>query len=141
MRLRLIAIVPMALTLLAGASPATAAPPRVLHVTKECSDYTGAAGSYCTFTSSNIGVIHRGDRIYYADAAAIDGIDSDIEIVGARGIVATGHCALVFANLPGTCTFEGDIGRFGRFSGTAAVSLDGAGVWHWDGVYALSPLG
>ena len=127
--------------LLAGLAPATAALSRSLHVTKECSDYTGAAGSYCTFTSSNIGVINPGYRIYYAEPATLESLDTDVEIVGPRGTVATGHCTLVFADLPGTCTFEGAIGRFGRFDATVSVSVDGTGLWHWNGDYLLSPLG
>ena len=38
---------------------------RPLHVTKECSRYTGKAGSFCTITSSNLGRIRVGSRVYY----------------------------------------------------------------------------
>lgn len=41
-----------------------------LYVTKECSNYTGQAGSYCTFTSSNIPEIQVGSRIFYTQAFA-----------------------------------------------------------------------
>ena len=36
-----------------------------LHVTKECSGYTGGAGSFCTITSSNLRAIEVGSRILY----------------------------------------------------------------------------
>jgi hypothetical protein len=34
-----------------------------LHVTKECSDYHGAVGEFCTITSSNIEAIKPGMRV------------------------------------------------------------------------------
>src|SRR5256885_5951426 len=40
-----------------------------LHVTKNCSHYTGAAGSFCTITSSNLNAIKVGSRVVYASAA------------------------------------------------------------------------
>jgi hypothetical protein len=41
----------------------------VLHFTKECSEYTGQAGSFCTITSSNVKAMEPGSRIVYAEAA------------------------------------------------------------------------
>ena len=138
---RLMAAAAVAVLLIAGLAPVAAASSRGLHVTKECSDYTGAAGSYCTFTSSNIGVINRGDRIYYEEPATNAGIDTDVEIVSPQGVVATGHCTLIFATLPGTCSFEGELGRFGQFEATVSVSVDGSGLWHWAGDYVWNPRG
>src|ERR671930_194613 len=40
-----------------------------LHVTKECSQYQGGAGQFCTITSSNISAIKPGSRVFYASAA------------------------------------------------------------------------
>src|SRR6266550_1368028 len=40
-----------------------------LHVTKECSQYTGLAGGFCTITSSNLKQIAVGSRVVYAKAA------------------------------------------------------------------------
>jgi len=37
-----------------------------LHVTKECSEYTGHAGSFCTVTSSNLKAIDVGSKVIYA---------------------------------------------------------------------------
>ena len=34
-----------------------------LHLTKECSQYTGEAGSFCTITSSNIDEITAGTKV------------------------------------------------------------------------------
>jgi hypothetical protein len=42
---------------------------RDLHVTKECSKYMGAAGSFCTITSSNVAEITVGSEVLYDQAA------------------------------------------------------------------------
>jgi hypothetical protein len=126
---------------LAGLAPGVAASPRSgdLHVTKECSEYTGEAGSFCTFTSSNIKAIEPGDRIVYALAAGATSLDTDVVIVAGPGNIAAGHCILVFASLPGRCTFSGGTGKFTHFDASAAVSVDAAGLWHWEGTYSFRP--
>jgi len=130
-----------AILVLAGLAPSVAASQRSgdLHVTKECSEYTGAAGSFCTFTSSNIKAIEAGDRIVYAEAAGAGFLDTDVVIVAGPGNVAAGHCTLVFASLPGLCTFAGGTGEFTHFRASAAVSVDATGLWHWEGTYSFSP--
>ena len=40
-----------------------------LHVTKNCSNYTGLAGSYCTVMSSNLPEIPAGSTVFYTQAA------------------------------------------------------------------------
>ena len=45
-------------------------------MTKECSQYQGQAGQFCTITSSNIPWIRAGMRVVYADAANFDRIVS-----------------------------------------------------------------
>ena len=129
------------LLLLAGLAPRVAASPRSgeLHVTKECGDYHGLAGEFCTFMSSNIKVIDRDDRIVYAQAAGPGSLDTDVVIVGGPGNIARGHCTLVFASLPGWCTFAGGTGTFTHFRASVAVSVDLTGMWHWDGTYRFSP--
>lgn len=142
-RTRIIAAVSVATLLIAGPVPGVAASPRIgeLHVTKECSEYSGLAGSFCTFTGSNIKAIDAGDRIVYAVAAGVGSLDTDVVIAGGPGGVATGHCTLVFASLPGRCTFSGGTGIFTHFQASVAVSVDAAGLWHWDGTYDFSPNG
>ena len=110
-------------------------------MTKECSEYTGQAGSFCTFTSSNIKAIDPGDRIVYARAAGLASLDTDVVVVAGPGNVAAGHCTLVFASLPGRCTFSGGTGKFTHFHASAAVSVDATGLWHWDGTYVFSSPG
>ena len=130
-----------AILLLAGLASGAAASPRSgdLHITKECSEYTFEAGSFCTFTTSNIKAIQRGDRIVYAQAAGPGSLDTDVAIAARPGSVAHGHCTLVFASLPGRCTFWGGIGMFTHFHASVAVSVDATGSWHWDGTYSFMP--
>ena len=45
----------------------------ILHLTKECSQYTGEAGSFCTITSSNLNAIPVGTKDVAVDAAGADG--------------------------------------------------------------------
>ena len=123
-------------------APSVAASPRSGHlqITKECSEYTGQAGSFCTFVSSNIKAIPTGARIYYASAAGATSLDTDVAVVAGPGNVATGHCTLDFLALPGQCTFSGGTGQFTHFQASAAVSVDGTGLWHWDGAFTFNPL-
>jgi hypothetical protein len=109
-----------------------------LHVTKECSQYFGHAGEFCTFVTSNIRAIPSGARIYYADAAGETTLDTDVVIVAGPGNVAYGHCTLDFLALPGRCTFSGGTGKFVHFHASAAVSALGNNVWQWDGSYSFS---
>ena len=56
---------------LASQARTAASSPRsgALHVTKECSAYTGLAGFFCTITSSNLKSIEDGSRVVYDQAA------------------------------------------------------------------------
>jgi len=138
---RIILVMAAAILLSAGLAPGVAASPRSgdLHVTKECGDYDGLAGQFCTFQSSNIKAIERGDRIVYAEDAGPGSLDTDVVIVGGPGNIATGHCTLVFASLPGRCTFYGGTGMFTHFRASVAVSVDEYGTWHWEGTYSFRP--
>lgn len=140
---RLFLLAAAAILSLTALAPAVAASPRSgdLHVTKECGQYTGQAGSFCTFVSSNIKAIPAGARIYYASAAGATSLDTDVAIVAGPGNVAAGHCTLDFLALPGLCTFSGGTGNFTHFQAWAAVSVDATGLWHWEGTYSFSPPG
>lgn len=112
-----------------------------LHVTKECSAYTGAAGSFCTITSSNLDAIKVGSRVVYASAAGPGSLDSNVvlDLPGPGNNRAAGHCALAFATGLGLCTFSGGTGTFTFFHATANVSYLGGPDWAWDGTYTFSP--
>lgn len=110
---------------------------RALHLTKECSQYTALADSFCTITSSNIAAIPAGSRVVYLQAAAPPSLDSDVVLVVGPGSYALGHVTLDFVTSTGQITFRGGTGAFRTFRATAAVSALGGPDWAWDGTYRL----
>jgi hypothetical protein len=107
-----------------------------LHVTKECSEYFGAAGEFCTITSSNIPQIKPGMRVVYLQPLGSSGLDSDIVLSKGHGSAASGH--VVLNAVTSRVTFEGGTGAFRGFQADVKVS-ETAGVWHWDGTYSFDP--
>jgi hypothetical protein len=104
-----------------------------LHVTKECSQYTGAAGSFCTITGSNLKSIKAGSKVVYASAANADGtLVSDITVYSGHNKIF-GHVSLTGAGM--WVTLSGGTGKFRHFTAEAVVSVDSTGLWHWDGTY------
>jgi hypothetical protein len=142
-RLLGLATVIASLAALALATSVSASSPRsgALHVTKECSQYTGLAGSFCTITSSNLDAIAVGSRVVYIQASGPTVLDSDIILAVGPGNLARGHVYLA-GNGPGSVTVSGGTGMFIHFQATAVVSTsDPLGiVWHWDGNYTFSPV-
>jgi hypothetical protein len=126
----------------AGASSAanTGSSPRsgALHVTKECSQYFGHAGEFCTITSSNLNAIDPGMRVVYTSAAGATSLNSDLVLDGPGNNDASGDVTLNFLTLSGVVTLSGGTGRFSGFHATVTVTYN-AGVWHWDGTYSFVP--
>jgi hypothetical protein len=109
-----------------------------LHVTKECSKYTGAAGSFCTITGSNLAQIVVGATVNYDQAAGIPAgmLDSNVVLDAGGGNRAVGRCTLDLSTGFGLCTFSDGTGDLAGFHARARVSPPSDGVnWHWDGVY------
>jgi len=125
-----------------GASSLAAAPRSgELHVLKECNEYTGAAGSFCTIASSNVKAIEVGSKVFYASAAGAATLDSDIivDVPGPGNNKAFGHCTLDLATGLGLCTFSGGTGKFIGFEARANIAPPSDGVnWHWDGTYSFN---
>ena len=114
-----------------GNSPRSGA----LHVTKECSEYTGVAFSFCTITSSSVNALKVGSKVVYLQAPGATSLDSDIVIVVEPGKFAVGHVMLDFASGTGELTISGGIGPFSSFHAKADVSHLGGPDWAWDGRY------
>jgi hypothetical protein len=108
-----------------------------LHVTKECPEYKGAAGDFCTITSSNIDEIASGAKVVYASAAKEGSLDSDIVLDAGGGNAANGHVMLDLGTGTGTLSFSGGTGALAGFNASVKVSADAAGLWHWDGTYSF----
>jgi predicted ester cyclase len=123
----------------AAPSVSTGAPRSgTLHATKECSEYTGEAGSFCTITSSNVDAIPSGSKVVYAEAAtAAGGLDSDIVVETPNGDAAYGHVVLDGATQTGTVTLAGGTGQLANLAADLAVApLAEPGSYSWDGPYS-----
>ena len=113
-----------------------------LHVTKECSEWTGAAGEFCTITSSNLAAIEVGSKVFYDLAAGIPTglLDSNVVLDAGNGNRAVGRCTLDLGTGLGLCTFSDGTGQFAGFHARLDVSDATDGVnYHWDGTYSFSP--
>ena len=125
---------------LAEATPRSGA----LHVTKECSEYNGLAGAFCTITSSNLNAIKVGSRVVYASAAGDPTpgfLDTDLVIDGPGHNTAYGHVVLDLSTGTGVVTFSGGTGEFTHFhAGPIAVACPVFPDCSWDGPYSFSPL-
>jgi hypothetical protein len=108
---------------------------RPFHLTKNCNDYQGGIGSYCTVTSSNVAAITVGARIFYAQAPGPETLDSDIILYAGRGNTATGHCALDLTTGLGQCTLFGGTGTLDGFHARVDVTPLGGSDFAWDGTY------
>ena len=129
---------------LASSAGNTVSLPRseALHVTKECSQYTFDAGSFCTITSSNLNAIRVGSRVVYASAAnlAAGVLDSDLMIDGPGNNSAFGNVVLDLSTLTGVVTFTDGTGEFTHFhAGPITVACPAFPDCSWDGPYSFGP--
>jgi hypothetical protein len=107
-----------------------------LHVTKECSAYTGLAGQFCTIIESNLKAIPKGSRVFYDQAAGIPAglLDSNVVLDAGHGNRAVGRCTLDLTSYLGVCTFSAGTGQLAGFHASVDVSFRD-GVFDWDGSY------
>ena len=108
---------------------------------KNCGDYHGLAGEFCTITSSTLKEIERGSKVTYATGAGATSLESDLVLdpPGPGNNTASGHVVLDFVTLSGVVTFSGGTGKFMRFHARVDVSHLGGNDWAWDGTYSFSP--
>jgi hypothetical protein len=113
-----------------------------LHVTKECSQYNGDAGDFCTITSSNFPEIKAGSNVVYASAAGDPTpgqLNSDLFIDGPGNNDAYGHVVLDLSTGTGVVTLSGGTGRFRWFHARVDVSPLGRPNFAWHGTYSFDP--
>jgi hypothetical protein len=124
-----------------GLSLAVAARSGSLHVEKECSEYTGHAGDFCTITSSSLRQIEGGSRITYASDAVGTLLDTDVvlDLPGPGNNHAWGHCTVDLVTFDGRCEFSGGTGNFSQFHASVALSSLGGPNFAWNGTYSFSP--
>ena len=110
-----------------------------LHVTKECSQYYGNAGEFCTIVGSNLNAIDAGMNVVYTSPFGATGLDSDLVLDGPDNNDAYGH--VILNSVTSEVTFSGGTGRFSGFHASVAVTQSDDGLWHWDGTYSFTPPG
>jgi hypothetical protein len=130
----ILALAALALALAPTAS-ASSARSGALHITKECSHFTGLAGSYCTITKSNLSAIPVGSNIIYFQANPGASTISDLAMVVGPGEFALGHADL--PGLTGVVKVSGGAGKFAEFHARAVVTCapPSGVICRWDGTY------
>lgn len=116
-----------------------------IHVTKECSQYQGQAGGFCTITSSNFAAIKVGSKVVYEQdqtANPSNVFSTDVYLDAGPGNMAVGHCTLDAGSF-GLCTFADGTGQFAGFQARVSVSPFSSSPtevnYHWDGKYSFNP--
>jgi len=108
---------------------------RPFHLTKNCIDYGGEVGDFCSVTSSNLPAIGDGAKIFYMQPLGSGVLDSDIVIYAGPGNTATGHCELNLGTGLGLCTLSGGTGTLDKVHARVDVSHVSGDDWAWDGTY------
>jgi hypothetical protein len=140
----LVAVVMVAAFATAGAAENTDTPRSgQLHVTKECSQYSGQPGGFCTITGSNLNAIDPGMKVVYTNPTfAFPNLISDLYIDGPGNNDAYGHVTLNAVTWIGSLTLSGGTGRFSGFHANVVVDCTPAGSpCTWDGPYSFTPPG
>src|ERR1700730_10224632 len=110
-----------------------------LHVTKECSQYTRLAGSFCTITSSNLKQIAVGTKVIYQKASGPALLDTDVILQPPRGkSVAYGHVVLNLVTAQGVVTLSGGTGKFREIRARADITHVTGKNCAWNGTYSFS---
>jgi hypothetical protein len=112
-----------------------------LKVYKECSEYTGLRGSFCTIKSSNIKEIKAGSKVVYLQPKSLAS-DVVLDPPGSGNDKAYGRCSLNKAG-NGTCVFTRGTGVFEGFhANLRVIHLGGPSAspfYYWAGPYSFSP--
>jgi hypothetical protein len=119
-----------------------------IHLQKICAGtFTGAPGSYCTVTVSDLGALPAAvARVYYDEPhpvpiGSVLFLDSKIVLYTGTGNWAAGRCTVDYSTGLGLCTISDGTGTLAGFSARFDVRIDfAAGITYWDGTYSFSPL-
>lgn len=135
-------LVALTFSLSAGATSVSASSGQngQLHLAKECTQYTGLPGGFCTFTSSDLAQLEVGSKVFYDQAPGVPAglLDSNVVLDAGNGNRAVGRCTLDFGTGQGLCTFSDGTGEFIGFEARVDVLCPGDGVHcTWDGTYSF----
>jgi hypothetical protein len=144
----------LAVVMVAAFATAGSASPRSgqLHVTKECSEFTGLPNGFCTITGSNLNAIGVGMHVVYTDPTFVGNeLISHLFIDGPGNNDANGNVALqvpVPGGIPdpndwtGHLVFTDGTGRFSGFHANIFVDCRPSGSpCTWEGPYNFTPPG
>jgi hypothetical protein len=117
------------------------------YIEKNCGEYEGAAGQFCTITSSNLKEIEVGTRIIYVSPLAYPLLDTRIILAppGPGNNKAFGDCTLDLITSRGRCTLDGGTGTFTHILLSANVTHlpetdeNHGNDWAWEGTYTFNP--
>jgi hypothetical protein len=132
----------VAIGLLVGSSAAAAGSASnrggTLKIFKECSEYTGLTGSFCTIKTSTLKQIEAGSKVVYLQPKALA---SDVILTSGPGTnKAYGNCALNKAG-NGKCTFTRGTGTLAGFHAELRVTHLGdpsaSPFFYWAGPYSF----
>ena len=123
------------------ASPAFAAGSESgpLSLSKECSEFTAHSGDHCTITESSLEAIPVGSKVYYYGPVIGPAIlSTTVVLVAGEGTTAIGYCNVELAKSAGVCTFWAGSGKLTGFQALVNLTVDGAGLFHWDGTFTIA---
>jgi hypothetical protein len=120
------------------ASAGTALTP--LHVTKECSEFTGETPSFCTITVSDLAAIPVGAKVMYWGPVLQDPnfLSSRVVLRAGHGNRAFGYCQTIADPYHGTCVFWRGTGTLKGFHASVDVTYVSGADFDWDGTYVFS---
>jgi len=113
------------------------------HAHKNCAEYSGLGGGFCTLTESTLKQIPVGTKVVYASAATATALSSDLMLVPPNGgnSVAFGHVELNRVTRTGVLTFSGGTGKFQHFSANVTITFLYPLNWAWDATYSFGNEG
>jgi len=110
------------------------------HAVKNCAQYSGLAGGFCTLTVSTLKQIPVGTKVVYTDAATATAVITDVTLVppSPGNNVAFGHVDLNRVTRTGNASFSGGTGKFQHFTASVVITYLSGRNWAWDGTYSFS---
>jgi hypothetical protein len=121
-----------------------ASPSTPIHITKDCSAYTGENPSLCVIAASDMAAIPVGTKIWYQGPVLTNVyfLSSNILLEAPTGATSTGYCIFDAhaTDATGICTFWSGTGALTGFTSVVDVTIDASHLWHWDGVYYFAEV-
>ena len=113
------------------------------HAEKNCDQYSGLAGGFCTLTVSTLKQIPVGTKVVYTDAATATAVISDVTLVppSPGNNVAFGHVDLNRVTRTGNVSFSGGTGKFQHFTASVVITYLSGRNWAWHGTYSFGEEG